>query len=365
VKRKHPRWTHGYVDQHGKPRFYLRRPGHKKISLPGLPWSPEFMEAREAALKGEGKIDIGANRTVAGTVNAALVSYYQSTAFTSVEKSTQRMRRAELERFRTDHGDKRIALMHGTAMQAILNGKTPASARNWRKAMRGFLDHCLSLNMIKVDPLAGLTMAKMKKTDGHHPWESSECAQFEAFYPLGTRARLAYALLLQAGQSKCDVVRMGRQHVRNNMMSMRRQKTGVPFNIEIMPMLQEAIDAMPASNHLTFLVTVQGNPFTAAGFGNHFRDLCDAAGLPKRCTSHGLRKAAATYLAEQGASDHQLMAWFGWTSISQAQVYTKAANRKAMARRAAKLISGTGIGSPSDPVSQNDDQDIEIVRSGK
>ena len=140
---------------------------------------------------------------------------------------------------------------------------------------------------------------------------------------------------------------MGRQHIRKGMMTMRRQKTGVPFNVEIMPALQAAIDAMPASNHLTFLVTAQGNPFTAAGFGNCFRDLCDAAGLPKRCTSHGLRKAAATYLAEQGATDHQLMAWFGWTSISQAQVYTKAANGKGLAQAPAKLISGTGIGSPS------------------
>jgi integrase len=366
MKRQYPRWTHGYIDQHGKPRFYLRRPGHKKIPLPGLPWSPEFMEARDAALKGEGSaVEIGASRTVAGTVNAGLVSYYKSVSFAALAGSTQSMRRAELERFRSDHGDKRIALMHRAAMQAILNSKTPAAARNWRKAMRGFLDHCLSLTMIKVDPLAGVTMAKMKKSNGHHPWEASECAQFEAFYPLGTRARLAYALLLQAGQSKCDVVRMGRQHIRGNMMSMRRQKTGVMFNIEVMPILREAIDAMPASNHLTFLVTGQGNPFTAAGFGNHFRDLCDAAGLPKRCTSHGLRKAAATYLAELGATDHQLMAWFGWTSISQAQVYTQSANRKVMARGAAKLISGTGIGSPSDPVSQNDDQAIEITRSGK
>jgi integrase len=328
VKRKYPRWTHGYIDQHGKPRFYLRRAGHKKFPLPGLPWSPEFMEAREAALKGEwGKVEIGSSRTVAGTVNAGLVSYYQSGAFKALAESTQSMRRAELERFRTDHGDKRIALMHRTAMQAILNGKTPVAARNWKKAMRGFLDHVLSLDMIKVDPLAGVTMAKMKKTNGHHPWESSECAKFEEFYPHGTRARLAYALLLQAGQSKCDVVRMGRQHIRGNIMSMRRQKTDVPFNIEVMPMLRSAIEAMPLSNHMTFLVTAQGKPFTAAGYGNHFRDLCDAAGLPKRCTSHGLRKAAAVYLAEKGATDHQLMAWFGWTSISQAQVYTKAANR--------------------------------------
>jgi integrase len=365
VNRKHPKYTHGYIDQHGRPRFYLRRPGHKKIPLPGLPWSPEFMEAREAALKGEwSKVEIGVSRTVAGTVNAGLVSYYQSGSFKALAESSQKMRRAELERFRTDHGDKRIALMHRAAMQAILNSKTPAASRNWKKALRGFLDHCLSLNMIKVDPLAGVTMAKMK-TKGHHPWEPAECEKFEAFYPIGTRARLAYALLLQAGQSRCDVVRMGRQHVRKGMLSMPRQKTAVPFYVEVMPALKAAIDAMPKTDHMTFLITAQGKPFTAAGFGNHFRDLCDAAGLPPRCTSHGLRKAAATYLAERGATDHQLMAWFGWTSISQAQVYTKAANRKLMAQGAAKLITGTGIGSPPDPVSQNNGQAIDLIGSGK
>ena len=82
MKRKYPKYTHGYVDQHGRPRFYLRRARQKKIPLPGLPWSPEFMAAREAALKADwSKPEIGAKRTVAGTVNAAIVSYYQSSAF--------------------------------------------------------------------------------------------------------------------------------------------------------------------------------------------------------------------------------------------------------------------------------------------
>jgi site-specific recombinase XerD len=215
--------------------------------------------------------------------------------------------------------------------------------------MRGYIKHCISLKLIKVDPLAGFELVKMK-TKGHHPWESNECAQYEEHYPFGTRARLAYELLLQASQSRCDVVRMGRQHIRQGMMSMRLQKTDVPFNVKVMPRLQEAIDAMPASDHLTFLVTAQGKLFTAAGFRNWFRDVCRAAKLPERCTSHGLRKAAAAYLAEQGATDHQLLAWFGWSSISQAQVYTKAANGKRMGRSAGKLISGTGIGSPIDPV---------------
>lgn len=145
------------------------------------------------------------------------------------------------------------------------------------------------------------------------------------------------------------------------MMTMGRQKTGVPFNVQVTPSLQQAIDAMPASDHLTYLLTSYGKPFTAAGFGNWFREACDDAKMPKRCTSHGLRKAAATYFAERGATDHQLMAWFGWTSISQAQVYTKAANRKLMAAAAAKLITGTGVGSPSNPVSQNEGQAIENI----
>jgi hypothetical protein len=80
----------------------------------------------------------------------------------------------------------------------------------------------------------------------------SECEQFEAHYPIGTRARLAYELLLQAGQSKCDVVRMGRQHIRKGVMTMRRQKTGVPSNVEITSRVQAAIDAIPESNYLTF-----------------------------------------------------------------------------------------------------------------
>jgi hypothetical protein len=59
------------------------------------------------------------------------------------------------------------------------------------------------------------------------------------------------------------------------------------------------------------------------------------------------------------------MAWFGWTSISQAQVYTKAARAKILAMATGRLITGTGIGSSINPVSQNDDQDIEIIGSGK
>src|ERR1700682_6300483 len=172
VKRKNPKYTHCFVDHDGKPRFYLRAPGRKRVPLPGLPWSPEFMQAREQALKGDWVVpELGASRTKAGTVNAALVSYYQASAFKDgLAESSQKMRRNILERFREEHGDKRIALIHKKAIQAILNKKTPAASLNWRKALRGFFDHAMSLDMLKVDPLAGIKLVPFK-SDGHHPWE--------------------------------------------------------------------------------------------------------------------------------------------------------------------------------------------------
>jgi integrase len=300
------------------------------------------MSARETALNAEWiKPAVGVRRIVPGTVNAAIVSYYQSSDFTQrLAESSRKMRRAILERFREEHGDKRIGLMHTQALQTIIGKKSPAAAQNWHKTLRGLIDHAMSLGMITSDPLAAVKLVPVK-TNGHHAWERDECAQFEAHHALGTRARLAYELLLQVGHSRSDVVGMGRQHVRNGVLSLQRQKTKVAFDVPIMPTLQRAIDAMPPSDHMMFLVTGQGRPFTAAGFGNWFRRVCNEAGLPKRCSSHGLRKAAATRAAERGATTTQLMAWFGWKTVDEAERYTRSADRKQAAAALGKLILAT------------------------
>lgn len=361
VKRKLPKYTHGYVDQYGKAKFFLRRAGHAKIRLPGLPWSPEFMAAREAALKNcwdkpETKIE----RTTAGSVNAAIISYYQCSAFKDgLAESSQKMRRAILENFRAEHGEKRMAMLHKKALQTILNKKSPAAQSNWRKALRGLIVHAMSLDMLAIDPLAGIERVAVQSIE-HHPWDAEECAMFEAHHAIGTRARLAYELLLQAGHARSDVIRMGRQHIKNGVLSLSRQKTGVAFDVTVMPILQQAINAMPPNIHPTFLITAQGKPFSSAGFGNYFRDQCDAAGLPKRyCTSHGLRAAAATRAADRGATTTQLKAWFGWKRDSEAERYTRHADRKKAAAAMGRLMIETNkpeteTGSVPIQVSQSD-----------
>ena len=115
-----------------------------------------------------------------------------------------------------------------------------------------------------------------------------------------TRAGLALALLLYTGQHRSDVVRMGQQHVKGGRILVRQQKTGRPLAIPINPELTRALAAGPKTN-MTFLVTEHGASFSAAGFGNWFRRVCDAARL-SGCSAHGLRHAAGRRLAEAGAA---------------------------------------------------------------
>ena len=94
---------------------------------------------------------------------------------------------------------------------------------------------------------------------------------------------------------------------------------------------------MPHRGHLTFLTTAFGKPFTAAGFGNWFRDQCDAAGLP-HCTFHGLRKAAARRLAEYGCTPHEIAAITGHGTLKEIERYTKAASGKRLAESAMNKV---------------------------
>src|SRR6516162_3107368 len=103
-----PKFVHGFIDRHGRPRFYFRRPGFRRVALPGLPWSPEFMSAYEEALAGQ-PAPVGAARTIPGSMRALAVNYYNGAAFRALGARTQYERRSIIDRFCREHGDKRVA----------------------------------------------------------------------------------------------------------------------------------------------------------------------------------------------------------------------------------------------------------------
>jgi integrase len=305
-----------------------------------MPWSPEFMEQYQAALAGAAPVVIGARRTKPGTINDVVARYLGSAVFADLSPITQKKRRATLEKFRVDHWDKRIAMLRSEHVASLLGKLRPFAQRNVLKALRALMAFAIAepQNLIEVDPTAGVKLARIRDKGGFKTWPVAAIETYRAHHKLGTRARLAIELLYGTMAARSDAVRLGLQHVQNGPVSFRRSKTDVPVDIPMLPELREAIDAMPKAEHLTFMVTEYGKPFTADGFGNWFREQCRAAGLPADLSAHGLRKAGATRLAEAGATDHEIMAWGGWTSLKEVQRYTAAANRKRLAQAGAKKL---------------------------
>ncbi len=96
---------------------------------------------------------------------------------------------------------------------------------------------------------------------------------------------------------------------------------------------------------LTWTCGARGRPFKKESFGNEFPQAARQAGITK--SAHGVRKIAATIAAENGATVHELMALFGWTTIQQAEVYTREAERARLSTGAAHKLDETGTSIPA------------------
>jgi integrase len=330
---KKPKHVKAYVDRRdGRAYFYLRRRGYPSVRLPGLPWSPSFMAAYEAAMSGP-RTAIGAGRSKPGSVAAVVAEYFDSREFFgSKSAGTQRMRRGILERFRAAYGERPFASLPAEWIEALLDAKPPHAARSWLVTLRSLCQFAVKRRYLRTDPTASIKQRAIKG-DGFHTWSEEEIAQFEAHHPIGTKPRLALALLLYTAQRRSDVVRMGRQHIKDGVLTVRQEKTGATLAVPVHAHLQAVLDATP-SEHLTFLVTATGKPYGGNAFSEQFRNWCDAAGLPKRCKVHGLRKAACRRLAEHGCSANEIMAISGHTTMKELVRYTRAADRARLARNA-------------------------------
>src|SRR5262249_45597331 len=163
--------------------------------------------------------EIGAGRTVPGTINAAIIGYYASAAFAALAPKTRRERRYVLERLRAAHGDKRIALLGRSHIDAMVASKagTPSAARSFLKALRAVIGHCFAQGWRADDPTQGIKLAPLK-TSGFRTWSEGDIVVYEVAHPIGTRARLALALPLYTALRRADLVGLGPQHIRDGVI---------------------------------------------------------------------------------------------------------------------------------------------------
>ncbi len=337
----HPPHVHAFKDRNGHVRYYLRKPGLPRVTLPGLPYSVEFMAAYHAGLAGQ-RAPVGATRTEKGTMNALAVAYLSSADYAGLAKVTKATYRNVLERFRVEHGDKPAALLQRKHVLGFLDAKatTPGAANALLKLLRILMRFALDRGMRADDPTQGIRPLRYT-SEGFRQWSEDDIALFEAHWPSGSRPRLAMALLLYSGQRPGDVARMGRQHVQDGRLALMQRKTGTRLSLPIHAALRAELDRVPAGQ-LVFVMTEAGHGFTDAGFSGWFSERARMAKLPNGCTAHGLRKAAARRLAEAGCSAHEIAAITGHKTLKEVERYTRAADQRGLATSALARIGPRG-----------------------
>jgi enterobacteria phage integrase len=334
------RHVNEYRDRHGKIRRYFRRRGQRSIPLPGLPGSIEFMQAYQAALAIVSPPPPSPKHVIAGSLAAVAAGYFRSADFANLSPSSQRSYRVALKPILAAHGHRLVRELPKEAARHIIEdigAARPGMANLTRSVLSKVIAYAIDIGVRADNPFAGL---KPYRLGTYHTWTDAEIAQFERRWPLGTRERLAFALLLYTGQRGGDVVKMLRSDIVDGRIRVAQDKarkgTINELMIPIHPALARALQAGPVVGMTHIITDARGKPLR--GLTELIEAAVERAGLPARCVAHGLRKAALRRLAEHGSTTKEIAAVSGHRSLAEIERYTARADQAGLAQSAiAKL----------------------------
>jgi integrase len=342
------------VDRHGNERLYVRMPGQGKIRIREEYDTPAFWSAYRDALAGRTK-PVPKRKgkqspAPQGSFRALCERYYASAEFKGLDASTRRVRRSLLDRFclmRAKDGHEFGILPYRAMLPRHVRtvrdrlAETPGAANGMIKALRQLYKHAVLNDLADTNPAAVVEYFPAVKAGGIPAWSRADVERFEDCHPVGTMARLALVLFTEFGQRISDIHRLGPPMVDAGTITFtqwkNRNRNPVTLTLPMSDALVAALAATPHGDE-TFLVTAYGRPFAStAAFGNKFRDWCREAGLTDR-SAHGLRKYFSAMLAEQGASDREIMSFTGHKTSKEVDRYTRSADQKRLARNARKRL---------------------------
>jgi integrase len=332
-------YVHEYFDRHGKLRRYVRRPGALRVALPGLPGTPEFMQAYQDAMAGD--VVPRDTRNKPGTLGALAAAFQSSAKFAKLKPSSQATYRLVLGPILERDGHRLVRDLPPDKAHKIIEEigqNRPAMANLTRAVLRRMFRHAIALGMRRDNPFVGMDTYKLGT---HHTWTEAELQAFEKRWPLGTRERLAYTLLLYTGQRVGDAVRMKRSDMSDGVIHVVQGKTGAEVFIPVHPALARAIKAGPAKG-VYLIGDKDGRPIRRARLTALMTAAARAAGLPPECVAHGLRKAALRRLAEHGSTTKQMQAISGHRTLTEIERYTEQADQRRLAKQAMRRLPHKG-----------------------
>jgi integrase len=269
--------------------------------------------------------------------------YRQTNAWTDLSLATRKQRENIMRQVLATGGDQPLSKITPRAIQLGIERRKSFAGRHFVDTLRGMFKWAVAAEHIKFDPTAGKSVTKPKST-GFPVWTEEDLEQFERRWPIGTRERVMFDVYLYTGLRRGDAAKLGKQHIRNGVITIDTEKTETRVTIPVLPELAATIAAGP-TGELSIIASKKGQPIRKEVLGNLFKEACRAAGINK--SAHGIRKAAATRAANNGATVATLEAIFGWEGGQMAALYTRAADRRRLAAEHMDKLSKTGTSIPA------------------
>ena len=348
------------VDRHGNVRRYVRKTIDGKVRKKRLrqpPGTPAFMSEYEAALSSLNAGEKEVEPTDPTTLGWLIREYEQSHAFKRLTDADRRNRHLIFESCLEEPPspgsplklrDCPLSKFDSDFVRMLRDRKAdkPAGANNRVKFLGiAFGWACEERSkVVKSNPT--LTVKKLGvDSEGFYTWTREDVLKFEQHFPIGSKPRLALALMLYLGVRRSDARVLGHANVNGETITFTPHKTrrtsGKTLELPILKPLREVLDTTQTGLS-AFVESRRGQPYHEVAFGNWFSLCCREAGLP-HCSAHGLRKAGATFAAENGATVSQLMAMFGWEAAQMAVHYVKQASQKKLAADGMPLMLPFGL----------------------
>nr|WP_321986177.1 tyrosine-type recombinase/integrase [uncultured Lichenicoccus sp.] len=148
---------------------------------------------------------------------------------------------------------------------------------------------------------------------------------------------------MYTGQRRADMCRLTWSAYDGHVLHLTQGKTKVSLVVPVHPRLKAEMDVWRSTATSTAILTsLTGRPWRSDSLSHRMRHAVKAAGLPSGLNIHGLRKLAATMLAEAGCSTHEIAAITGHKTLSMVALYTASVSQEKLAKAAVfRLQTGT------------------------
>lgn len=277
-----------------------------------------------------------------GTIAALIHDYRKHPAFMRLRPRTRADYLRHLDVIGDEFGKLSLKVMEHPRMAGNIEKWRDGLAASPRQAdyaaavLRLLLAWGVDRGLLERNRAAGLE--KIYKADrSEKVWSEDQVAALMAV--AAEPIQRALVLALETGASQGDLLRLTWSADQGDIITGRREKTGVAFAVPVSPLLRQTLDAAPRGDSLTILTRANGRPWDVKGNGlrDGWRLACKAAGITG-LRFNDLRGTFITRRREMGWTAEEVALCSGHPIAGEKGAQGAYANRKTIAEANARRL---------------------------